>query len=94
MKCPKCGNEYMDHLAACPVCFEKDRANGSDTNDFRYAVWGFLLPPVGLVLHKRWKDISPMKAKTVKNGAILGLWFLGALAAVVAMVLLAVNFVE
>lgn len=94
MKCPKCGNEYMDNLAACPVCYEKDRAVGVDTDSFRYAVLGFLLPPVGLYLSKKWRDVSPVKARTVKNGAMMGFGFWAACLAAYAIVMLAATYVE
>ena len=94
MKCSKCGNEYMDTLAACPVCFEKDQAIGVDTNAFRYAVFGFFLPLVAMYQAKKWCEISPMKAKTTQNGARLGLAFLGSILAVLLVVIVTMNYVD
>ena len=94
MKCPNCGNEYMDGLAACPACYEKARSAGKDTDSFRYAVLGYLLPLVGWFLSKKWQRQSPMKAKTVKNGALMGFAFWAACLVAFIVVVLVMNYVE
>jgi len=94
MKCPNCGNEYMDGLVTCPACYEKARSAGKDTDSFRYAVLGYLLPIVGWFLSKKWQHESPMKAKTVKNGALLGFAFWAACLVAFIVVVLVMNYVD
>ena len=94
MRCPRCGNEYMDKLVTCPVCYEKDRNAGKDTDDFRYAILGYLLPLVGWYLSKKWQEESPMKAKTVKNGSLLGFALWAAFLVVLAVVIIVMNYVD
>ena len=43
-----------------------------DAPSFGFAVLGFFLPLVGLILYLVWKDDTPLKAKSVGKGALIG----------------------
>ena len=43
-----------------------------DTGSFGWAVLGFLIPIVGLILFLVWKDTKPLSAKQAGMGALVG----------------------
>ncbi|MBQ6052952.1 MAG: zinc ribbon domain-containing protein [Clostridia bacterium] len=47
-------------------------ANGQDAPSFGYAVLGFFIPLVGLIIYLSAKDSTPMKAKSAGKGALVG----------------------
>lgn len=59
-------------------------ANPEDTGSFGWAVLGFFIPLVGLILYIAWKDTKPLSAK--KAG-------MGALVSVIANVVLTILFI-
>lgn len=42
-----------------------------DAPSFGFAVLGFLIPVVGLILYLVWKDTTPLKAKSAGKGALI-----------------------
>jgi len=44
----------------------------SDAPSLGFAVLGFFIPLVGLILYLVWKDKTPQKAKSCGKGAIIG----------------------
>ena len=73
--CSKCGKEIMDEAIVCPGCGCSQRAgNGVTTQDsssFGWALLGFCVPVVGLILYLIWKDNTPLKAKSAGKGALV-----------------------
>ena len=70
-----------DTDAFCPKCGASDRTvttfNGNvnqeeDKPSFGFAVLGFFIPLVGLILYLIWKDTTPQKAKSCGKGALVG----------------------
>ena len=98
--CVNCGKELADNAAFCPECgsrqtaepvavtsntYEKPQAP-ADGSSFGFAVLGFLLPLVGLILYLVWKDSTPLKAKSAGKGALISV-ILSAVLYVVSFVL-------
>ncbi len=75
--CTKCGKELVDEAVVCVHC-GCNVANGGkavDANDAPstgFAILGFLIPLVGLILYLVNKDTAPKKAKSAGKGAIIG----------------------
>lgn len=73
--CTKCGKEIMDEAIVCPGCGCSQQAgNGVTTQDsssFGWALLGFCIPVVGLILYLIWKDNTPLKAKSAGKGALV-----------------------
>lgn len=76
MFCPHCGQEIDDKAVVCPKCgvpiAPKKTTNPDDASSFGWALLGFLIPLVGLILFLVWKDESPLKAKSCGKGALVG----------------------
>lgn len=76
--CSKCGNEVDDEAVICPKCGcaigdNKVAATGkNDAPSFGFALLGFLIPIVGLILYLIWKNDTPLKAKSAGKGALIG----------------------
>ena len=76
--CSKCGKEIHDDAVMCihcgcsvvnadnPVLTEPDAPNAG------FAVLGFFIPIVGLILYLVNKDKTPKKAKSAGKGALIG----------------------
>lgn len=76
MFCPKCGKEIMDEAVICPHCgcaTNNQKASGTgDAPSTGYAVLGFFIPLVGLILYLVNKDQYPQRAKSAGKGALIG----------------------
>ena len=81
MFCYKCGKEIDDEAVICVHCgvatknntqSMRTAANAEDSSNFGFAVLGFLIPLVGLILYLMWKDATPLKAKSCGTGALIG----------------------
>ena len=81
MFCVKCGKEIHDDAVICPHCgcatsnFAA-QSNNKNTNVYDapsagYAVLGFLVPLVGLILYLIWKEEFPLRAKSAGKGALI-----------------------
>ena len=72
--CSKCGKEIFEEAVICPHCgcaVAKTPAV-DDAPNMGFAVLGFFLPIVGLILYLIWKDKTPLKAKSAGKGALIG----------------------
>jgi hypothetical protein len=74
--CSKCGKEIHEDAVVCVNCGCSVANNlVEDMNDAPntgFAVLGFFVPVVGLVLYLINKDKSPKKAKSAGKGALAG----------------------
>ena len=83
--CTHCGKELCDEAAICvacgALCNDKPAApaanNASapaanDAPSFGYALLGFLIPLIGLILWLVEKDKTPLRAKSAGKGALVG----------------------
>ena len=77
--CSKCGKEIMDEAIICVHCGCSTANNTTnsiqETNDAPntgFAVLGFFIPIVGLILYLVNKDKTPLKAKSAGKGALIG----------------------
>ncbi len=76
--CSKCGKELLDEAVVCPGCgcaCGQNNANNApavtDASSFGYALLGFCIPIVGLILFLIWKDTTPLRAKSAGKGALV-----------------------
>ena len=78
MFCSKCGKEVNDEAVVCVHCgcaIEQKKtaaANPNDAPNMGFAVLGFFIPLVGLILYLVNKDTAPLKAKSAGKGALIG----------------------
>ena len=78
MFCSKCGKEINDEAVICVHCgcaIEGKKtiiANDADAPNTGWAVLGFFIPIVGLILYLINKDTAPLKAKSAGKGALIG----------------------
>lgn len=70
--CQKCGKEIMDDAVICPSCgCSAGAQKPADQSSFGWAVLGFCIPIVGLILYFVWKQDTPLKAKSAGRGALV-----------------------
>lgn len=78
MFCSKCGKEVSDEAVVCVHCgcaIENKKvpvATSKDAPSIGFAILGFLIPLVGLVLYLINRDTAPLKAKSAGKGALIG----------------------
>lgn len=78
MFCSKCGKEIPDEAVVCVHCgcatenSTKAIANKDDKSSFGFALLGFFIPLIGLILWLVWKNETPLKAKSAGKGALTG----------------------
>ena len=77
--CSKCGHELVDEAVVCVNCgcSVADPATPAapavaDAPNMGFAVLGFFIPLVGLILYLINKDTAPKKAKSAGKGALIG----------------------
>lgn len=73
--CSKCGQQVHDEAVICPYCGCAISGSTAVTNDAPstgFAVLGFLIPIVGLILYLVNKDTAPQKARSAGRGALIG----------------------
>jgi Na+/proline symporter len=74
--CSKCGAEINDDAVICVKCgcqiSQANNVNTSDRPSGGFAVLGFFIPLVGLILYLVWKKDTPLKAKSCGKGALIG----------------------
>lgn len=64
----------MDEAVICPNCGCAQGPVGEkpqDAKSFGWALLGFCIPLVGLILYLVWKDQTPLKAKSCGKGALI-----------------------
>ncbi len=94
MYCRNCGKEIDDLAVVCVNCgysttFAKQKSNPDDKPSKLFAVLGFFLPIVGLVLYLVYNDKEPKKAKSAGKGAIAGV-ITGIVIAIIVSILIAI----
>ena len=77
MFCSKCGKEINEEAVVCVHCgcaVENKRVStvAADAPNTGWAVLGFFIPLVGLILYLVNKDTHPLKAKSAGKGALIG----------------------
>lgn len=79
MFCKNCGAQIDDNAVVCPHCGVAQTTNPATSNvdptdapNIGFAILGFFIPIVGLVLFLLWKNTSPLKAKSCGKGALIG----------------------
>ena len=89
MYCKKCGNEIRDDAMICPKCGcatgNRKAPAAEDSSGFGWAVLGFFIPIVGLILYLVWKTEYPMRARSAGKGALVSV-ILGVIVYVIAIV--------
>lgn len=79
--CRKCGQPLEIDYNVCPNCGtrvkeEQERYQSNYVEDqqydFLWAVLGFFVPLVGLILFLLWQNTKPMTAKYIGIGALVG----------------------
>lgn len=75
--CPNCGKPVDPKAVICPNCgvaltaTSKINNNTSDNGSAWWAVLGFFIPVVGLILYIVWKNDEPKNAKKAGIGALI-----------------------
>lgn len=75
MYCNYCGQRIDDSLDVCPYCSRPVNSgirNEFDKPSFLYALIGFFVPIVGLILYIVKENKQPRKAKSAGKGALAG----------------------
>ncbi len=89
MYCKKCGNEIRDDAVICPKCGcatgNKKAPVVEYSPSFGWALLGFFIPIVGLILYLVWKNEYPMRARSAGKGALVSV-ILGVIVYVIAIV--------
>ena len=74
--CSKCGKEVVDDAVVCVHCGcavgGQMPTTTNDAPSAGFAVVGFLIPLVGLILYLVNKDTAPLKAASAGKGALAG----------------------
>ena len=73
--CSKCRKELNDDAVICAFCgcaIEKNPASHNDAPSTGFAVLGFFIPIVGLILYLVNKNSAPKKAHSAGKGALIG----------------------
>ena len=81
--CTKCGTEVDINAQYCPKCGSPQGArpyqpayqrpvDPNDSDSIGWAVLGFFLPIVGLILYLVWAQTRPNSAKLCGMGALVG----------------------
>ncbi len=75
MYCKTCGKEINDNAVICPNCGcstgKGNAVKGKDESSIGYALLGFFIPIVGLILFLMWKEEYPLRAKSAGKGALV-----------------------
>ena len=76
MYCKNCGRFIEDTATYCTNCGMKlDNSQNNDLKDpssFGFAILGFLIPIVGLILFLIYENKNPKRAKSAGKGALIG----------------------
>ena len=92
MYCKNCGHYIDDSATYCKNCGTKfDNNNGTDDHlSFGFAVLGFFIPIVGLILFLIYEEKKPKRAKSAGKGALIG--FITEIVLAIILVILYVVF--
>lgn len=75
MYCRNCGKRMDDSAVYCINCGTRFDSNNSETDDrsnFAFAILGFFIPIVGLILFLIYEGKKPKRAKSAGKGALIG----------------------
>ena len=74
MFCYNCGKEIDDKAVICVHCgcSMTKKASAADAPSTGFAVLGFLVPIVGLILYLIYEGKQPLRAKSAGKGALIG----------------------
>ncbi len=72
MFCKNCGKQIDENAVVCPHCGVAISSALADSGSFGWAVLGFFLPLVGLILYLVWRNTKPQSAKKAGIGALVG----------------------
>ena len=75
--CSKCGKELRDEAVICIHCgcsveTPKSKAAPDDAPSTGFALAGFFIPLLGLILYLVYHDDAPLKARSAGKGALIG----------------------
>ena len=84
MYCKFCGKAVGDHDSFCGNCGAKlDNAptenSSEDSSSLGFAILGFFIPIVGLILYLVYEEKQPKLAKSAGKGALIGFIIRGVL---------------
>jgi len=72
--CTNCGAQ-LNPQGNCPECGRVNQvshqATTNDTGSFGWALLGFCIPIIGLILYLVWKDTQPLNANAAGKGALV-----------------------
>jgi uncharacterized membrane protein YvbJ len=68
--CENCGQEVKKTQDVCLSCGKK-LPKADDHSSFGFALLGFFIPVVGLILYLIWKDDYPKKSLSAGKGALV-----------------------
>ena len=92
--CPNCGTQVRDDQDVCLSCGKTLKLSNSkkavqeEGSTTGYAVLGFFVPIVGLILFLIWKDDRPRASASAGKGALIG-FILGIVIYVIFIAILA-----
>ncbi|MBO5021349.1 MAG: zinc-ribbon domain-containing protein [Clostridia bacterium] len=93
MYCKNCGKSIDDSATYCTNCGTRFDNKNDETNDhsnFGFAILGFFIPIVGLILFLIYEGKRPKRAKSAGKGALIG--FITKIILVIILVILYVVF--
>ena len=73
MYCKTCGSLINDEAIICPKCGCETGKSvlKKDESSIGYAILGFLIPILGLILYLIWHSEYPLRAKSIGKGALI-----------------------
>lgn len=75
MYCRNCGKSMHDSAKYCINCgtsFDNNNKESDDHSSFGFAILGFFIPIVGLILFLIYEGKKPKRAKSAGKGALIG----------------------
>lgn len=91
MYCRSCGNNIDDSATYCINCGTRfDNKEVDDQSSFGFAILGFFIPIVGLILFLIYEGKKPKRAKSAGKGALIG--FITKIVLSIILVILSVVF--
>lgn len=87
--CDQCGGELKEMTTAASTPLQSaayPQANPTDAPSGGYAVLGFFIPIVGLILFLTWKDSFPLRARSAGKGALIG-FIVGVILSIAAVII-------
>lgn len=78
MYCRDCGEELKEGAIYCPICGSRQNVvsmttYNPDTGSLWWAILGFILPPLGLILWVLWLDNKPKCARMLFVGSVISI---------------------